>query len=281
MASKIQIQSETNKLFEESFILATNSKWEHRKSLILQNLIQQEISDNLLQKIKLLVETIQDPLEKAKVLAFLAKYDSNLIVEIDDLIDLNIDEYGFKGYCDIGYSSPHDNSSFIYSKFLIYLSLINHFPEYFFKAYEMLEKIKNVSYHAMGLCNLVAYKPDWYAYALEEAQNIGADFAKADVLGHLISISPQHMISKTMIAIDSIVDPFYRAEAYSQIIKEDDLGDCSYADWCELIHLFAHRTRAHLMGDLATLYPAILNLSGEDAGRGMVGEMTRVCRQWK
>ncbi len=27
------------------------------------------------------------------------------------------------------------------------------------------------------------------------------------------------------------------------------------------------------MGDLATLYPAILNPGGEDAGRGMVGEI--------
>ena len=27
------------------------------------------------------------------------------------------------------------------------------------------------------------------------------------------------------------------------------------------------------MGDLATLYPAILHLGGEDAGRGMVGEI--------
>jgi hypothetical protein len=35
------------------------------------------------------------------------------------------------------------------------------------------------------------------------------------------------------------------------------------------------------MGDLATLYPAILHLGGEDAGRGMVGEMERICKQWK
>jgi len=35
------------------------------------------------------------------------------------------------------------------------------------------------------------------------------------------------------------------------------------------------------MGDLATLYSAILHLGGEDAGRGMVEEMGRVCKQWK
>ena len=46
-------------------------------------------------------------------------------------------------------------------------------------------------------------------------------------------------------------------------------------------YILAHRTRADLMGDLATLYPAILHLGGEDAGRGMVGEMGRVCKQWK
>jgi hypothetical protein len=47
------------------------------------------------------------------------------------------------------------------------------------------------------------------------------------------------------------------------------------------LHLVANRTRADLMGDLATLYPAILHLGGEDAGRGMVGEMGRICKQWK
>ena len=35
------------------------------------------------------------------------------------------------------------------------------------------------------------------------------------------------------------------------------------------------------MGDLATLYPAILHLGGDDAGREMVGEMGMVCKQWK
>ena len=47
------------------------------------------------------------------------------------------------------------------------------------------------------------------------------------------------------------------------------------------LHLLDRRKRADLMGALATLYPAILHLGGEDAGRGMVGEMTRICRQWK
>ena len=54
-----------------------------------------------------------------------------------------------------------------------------------------------------------------------------------------------------------------------------------YTDWKTYLHLLDRRKRADLMGDLATLYPAILHLGGEDAGRGMVGEMTRVCRQWK
>jgi hypothetical protein len=34
------------------------------------------------------------------------------------------------------------------------------------------------------------------------------------------------------------------------------------------------------MGDLATLYPAIIHLGGEAAMRGVVDEMKRVCEQW-
>ena len=55
------------------------------------------------------------------------------------------------------------------------------------------------------------------------------------------------------------------------------LTSLPYTDWQTYLHLLAHRKRADLMGDLATLYPAILHLGGEDAGR----EMQRVCRQWK
>jgi hypothetical protein len=46
------------------------------------------------------------------------------------------------------------------------------------------------------------------------------------------------------------------------------------------LHLLAHRKRADLMGDLATLYPAIVHLGGEAAMRGVVEEMKRVCGQW-
>jgi hypothetical protein len=46
------------------------------------------------------------------------------------------------------------------------------------------------------------------------------------------------------------------------------------------LHLLAHRKRADLMGDLATLYPAIIHLGGEAAMRGVVDEMKRVCEQW-
>jgi hypothetical protein len=34
------------------------------------------------------------------------------------------------------------------------------------------------------------------------------------------------------------------------------------------------------MGDLATLYPAIIHLGGEAAMRCVVDEMQRVCEQW-
>jgi hypothetical protein len=46
------------------------------------------------------------------------------------------------------------------------------------------------------------------------------------------------------------------------------------------LHRLAHRKSADLMGDLVTLYPAILHLGGEGAMWGGVDEMKRVCEQW-
>jgi hypothetical protein len=49
------------------------------------------------------------------------------------------------------------------------------------------------------------------------------------------------------------------------------------SDRCLLLVIHCHR--GDLMGDLVTLYPAILHLGGEGAMRGVVDEMKRICRQ--
>ncbi len=51
--------------------------------------------------------------------------------------------------------------------------------------------------------------------------------------------------------------------------------------WISYLHLLAHRNRADLMQDLATLYPTIVHLGGKEAVRGMVDAMREVCQQWK
>jgi hypothetical protein len=58
------------------------------------------------------------------------------------------------------------------------------------------------------------------------------------------------------------------------------LTSLSYPDWQSHLNS-STRTRETLLDYLVTLYPAILNLGGEDAGRGVVVEMERVCKQWQ
>ncbi|MBD2328807.1 hypothetical protein [Alkalinema sp. FACHB-956] len=47
-----------------------------------------------------------------------------------------------------------------------------------------------------------------------------------------------------------------------------------------MLYRLAHCKRSDLMGDLTTLYPAILHLGGEGAMQGIVEEMKRICGQW-
>jgi hypothetical protein len=69
-------------------------------------------------------------------------------------------------------------------------------------------------------------------------------------------------------------------EIESILSSSSSLANLPYEDWKSHLHLLAHRQRADLMGDLETLYPAIIHLGGEGAMRGVVDEMKRVCGQW-
>ena len=115
---------------------------------------------------------------------------------------------------------------------------------------------------------------------LEVAVSIQEDKVENSLISRLAENAASNFLPKIYQTIVESSHPKIRAEALRSYISRIPLDCLPYIDWQTYLHLLAYRKRADLMGDLATLYPAILNLGGEDAGRGMVGEMGRVCKQW-
>ena len=71
--------------------------------------------------------------------------------------------------------------------------------------------------------------------------------------------------------IEALPDPISKAYALHDLLPRLPLDILPLKRCQAYLHLLDRRKRADLMGDLATLYPAILHLGGEDAGRGWGG----------
>ncbi len=115
---------------------------------------------------------------------------------------------------------------------------------------------------------------------LETTKTIQDENYRAWILIERAKNASEQFIPAIYQSINDIIHEPIRIKAISGYLPRMPAA-LAYNDWKSHLHLLAHRTRADLMGDLATLYPAILHLGGEDAGRGMVGEMGRICKQWK
>jgi hypothetical protein len=87
-------------------------------------------------------------------------------------------------------------------------------------------------------------------------------------------------LSEELKNMEALSEPINKADYLHKLLPRLPLGMLPLKRWVEILHLLAHRKRADLMGDLATLYPAIIHLGGEAAMRGVVDEMKRVCEQW-
>ena len=116
--------------------------------------------------------------------------------------------------------------------------------------------------------------------ALEEARLL-SESSRVSALNNLATHATQDFLPQILQAIHEINHKPSRAEALSSILPRLPLPTLLHPDWCAHLHLLAHRDRASLVGDLATLHPAILRLGGEAAVRGMVDAMRDVCSQWK
>jgi hypothetical protein len=104
---------------------------------------------------------------------------------------------------------------------------------------------------------------------------------QVDALVELVQKTPTDCFAEIDQEIATITRMSRRVKTLSYSLNYRPLAKLSHPDWCAILHLLAHRTRAHLMGDLATLHPAILHLGDQAAVRGMVDAMREVCQQWK
>ena len=195
---------------------------------------------------------------------------------------------------------------------MLLIELANIDSAYFLQALEAARAIQNEYFYASALCELAKLDSANFSQLLdavrsiqdesrrakvliELAQKVSADCSllldatrsiqnessRAEILIELANFTPNIFLPEIYQVIIEITHNADRANALSSYISRLPLASLPYTDWTTYLHLLTQRTRADLMGDLATLYPAILHLGGEDAGRGMVGEMGRVCKQWK
>jgi hypothetical protein len=151
----------------------------------------------------------------------------------------------------------------------------------FVEALTAARAVRSTSQQAQVLISLVRVDKFYFSEALTTIQEIESEYWKALSLAKLAQYAPEHISLEIDQTIETITHLPTRAEALSGTLPYRPLATLPHPDWCATLHLLANRTRADLMGDLATLHPAILHLGGEAAVRSMVDAMREVCQQWK
>ena len=151
----------------------------------------------------------------------------------------------------------------------------------FSEALKAEQSVQSDYSHTMVLSEVAKQDSADFSEALEAVQSIQSEYRRASALNKLTNSAPKHFLPKIYQTTLEITRNLTDTKHLNRYLSCLPLTALPYTDWTTYLHLLAHRKRADLMGDLATLYPAILHLGGEDAGRGMVGEMGRICKQWK
>ena len=234
---------------------------------------------------------IDQNLDKAFALANLVKLVPSLLPEALDVVG-SLENPGFRVWIlnDLAVFKPELFSEALkeslsiqddFSRAHTLASLSPNLPSDLFE--NVLDEIRlsaGGSDHIDALIQLSRQKPDLILEALNEVCSWDMDNISHE-LSSLAPYIPEESLHIALSTVHSIPNKIRRAQSISGYLSRLPLETLPYPDWQTYLHLLAHRTRADLMGDLATLYPAILHLGGEDAGRRMVGEMGRVCKQWK
>jgi hypothetical protein len=149
---------------------------------------------------------------------------------------------------------------------------------------EALTAARGIQYEyarAKVLSSLAAIDGAYFSEALTAACAIENEDIRAKVLSSLAANAPPSFLCKIWEAISQITHKPTRVKALNDCLPNLPLDRLSHNDWCNYLHLLAHRKRSDLMPDLAQIYPAILHLGGATAMRGVVDAMNEVCGQWR
>jgi hypothetical protein len=211
--------------------------------------------------------SVKNPTDRARVLGYLASIDSSYFSEAREAAQLI--------------------QGFWKARVLSDLARVDNicFEEALEAALSIQEKGRTDStqeeWYASVLSSLAIVNNDIFPLALKAIGEIRFIPGQIRVINQLINDAPDHFGAQLRDLITKIPSISARAQAFSSYLPSLPLAKLPYLDWKTHLHLLAHRKRADLMGDLATLYPAIVHLGqGEAAMRGVVEEMKRVCEQW-
>ncbi len=213
-----------------------------------------------------LIRLIQDDEIRITEFCHLAKIDKKYVDEILTLVEKVEDEYQLLCV----FTSLSEVESHFCGKAIECISKKALLIPPSIHPIKRLSRVENINHEMLLRC-----------LENEDLQSSNSEPHRARLLCGLLEDIPSRYLSKIAQAMTQISRPSQRARVVGQYLTRLPLARLPYTDWKTYLHLLAHLKRASLMGDLATLYPAILHLGGEDAGRGMVGEMGRVCKQWK
>ena len=249
------------------------------------------------------------------IISLVSKYGDSLHsilfpVRLDEVFDLMDQTSFWSCFSDVSENELvvlSENISLISDQYVLskfYLILAKQYVTYVEKAAAAAKNVEDISKRANLLNEIIKVDPKYStdlvdaieqqlkdsileldeqsSYFLGYQSKQGFELAQTEIL---IKLSKFDLITLYISEVEQIIAKFeYRslaAQALSSYLSRLPLTSLPYPDWCAHLRLLAHRKRADLMGDLATLYPAILHLGGEAAGRGMVDVMREVCGQWK
>ncbi|WP_287455954.1 hypothetical protein [Leptolyngbya sp. UWPOB_LEPTO1] len=133
----------------------------------------------------------------------------------------------------------------------------------------------------LALMNLAQIDSTYFLEILLLIQLMEDESDQVKILTELAQQLPESFLPQTYTIIYSIAHKPSCAELLSIYLPRLPLAILSLSNWQSHLHPLAHRTRADLMQDLATLYPVIVHLGGKEAVRGMIDAMRDVCNQWK
>ena len=223
---------------------------------------------------------MEDDVERAEILISLVKIDSDYFSEALEAVQAIQDEYRrASSLSDLARIDLADFSQLLEAAQLIQDDSNRS------RVLSALAQINSADFSQLDYVNFSQLTYVDFAQLLEATRSIQKEFdmmniSRTDILASLANTVPQDLLPNLYKAITEITHNPSQAKALSSYISRLPLDRLPYTDWKTYLHLLAHRTRVDLMSDLATLYPAILHLGGEDSGWGTVEEMGRVCRQW-